>query len=193
PMPAPVEINQLADEIWTLAHEINISRIGRPREGRDRRLGGARVYRCAPGLYGGTRFASDDVREIRQCTDGRSLARSCRKPTSSLDFRTHRARRELRPGKRVRRGGPDGPLCRAAPIAVDRVRVGEHHKQVSVELAREKLRAEILVDDGLDTHEPAAGAGLIHRRYTAAARADYDGAVLEQPPDGPHLEYPLRH
>ena len=37
----------------------------------------------------GTRFAGDDVREIRQRTDGRSLARSCRKPTSSFDLRTH--------------------------------------------------------------------------------------------------------
>ena len=68
----------------------------------------------------------------------------------------------------------------------------QHHEQIGVELTREQLRAQVLVDDGFHADELTVRALLVHRRNASAAGADDDGAMLEKPAYRSNLEDALR-
>ena len=82
-------------------------------------------------------------------------------------------------------------LLRRPPALVHAVDVGGHHEQVGVDLPGEQLAGQVLVDHRLDAREHPFAPGLEGRRDAAAAGADHDGLVLQQPLDGPELEDPL--
>ena len=82
----------------------------------------------------------------------------------------------------------DHLLRRFAPVDVDRIGVGQHHEQVRVQLAREQLGGEVLVDHALPSHQLAVRTRLVSGRDASAAGRDHDGIAFEQPFDGAQLE-----
>ena len=68
--------------------------------------------------------------------------------------------------------------------------IGQEQETIGVDALGEKRRRMILVDDGLDTAQPALGG---HRdRHAAAARANDDDTGSQQKPDRADLADPLR-
>ena len=80
------------------------------------------------------------------------------------DLRAHRAGRERHRHERGRRRAPNRLLRRLAPVDVHRVGVGQHHEQIGVEIARQQLRGEILVDDAstpVSLRVPSPGSYIV--------------------------------
>ena len=83
---------------------------------------------------------------------------ACGEPARRCHLRPHRSGGERHRRQRGRRRAPDRLLRRLAPVDVDRVGVGQHHEQVGVELARQQLGGEVLVDHALDAGQLAGCA-----------------------------------
>src|SRR5690242_5624873 len=102
------------------------------------------------------------------------------------DFRAHRSGGEAVVAHRSWVRSPEGFGGGLPPIEEHGVGIGGHQEEVGIELTREQFRADILVDDGLDTAQFAAR--LIDGRNAAATRRDDDRASFEKPADWPYLE-----
>lgn len=82
----------------------------------------------------------------------------------------------------------DRLLGRLAPIGVDGLGIRRHDQEIGSELARQQLRAQILVDHRFDTDQLPVVALFVHCRNAAATRTDDDGALFQQPSDRADLE-----
>src|SRR4030095_12542459 len=129
-----------------------------------------------------------DGRQIGECTDRGSMSSPCSEPTSGLHLRSHRACGEVVLGERGWARLMNRPGIGSAPSDQYRLRIRGHDQKVGVELTGKKLRAQVLVDHGLDANQLAVRSRLIHGRNASTAGADHDRAVIEQPLDGPQLE-----
>ena len=144
----------------------------------------------------------DDVRARGRLRRSARCRRASRWPPGARSpRRTARPRRPWVPSSRRRtcrasqlpgRDPLELALLGRPPALVHAVDVGGHHEQVGIDLARQQLAGEVLVDHRLDAREHASSPGVEGRRDAAAAGADHDGAVLQQPLDGTELEDPLR-
>ena len=154
------------------------------------------AHRCSLPRAAATTFvpgrAVDDLLDVLERPDGRPLAGRLDEAGGGVDLRAHRPGGEVHGPQLRGRDLVEPPLLGRAPVGVDAVDVGRHDEQVGVDLAGEQLAGEVLVDHGLDAAERAVLAGHPHRRDAAAAGADHDRAVLEQPADRADLEDALR-
>ena len=108
-------------------------------------------------------------------------------------LREHRAGGELVAmlgEERVGVRAHDRALLGRAEADERRRRVGRHDEDVGVDVAREQAAGVVLVDHGLDADELPSGP--VGGRDAAAAGADDDAALLEQPADRSVLEDALR-
>ena len=136
--------------------------------------------------------ALDDLLDVLERADGRPLPGRLDEAGGGLDLRAHRPGGE-RPRPQLVGGDPVEPaLLGCAPAVVDAVDVGRHDEEVGADLAGEQLAGQVLVDHRLDAAEGAVLPRHPRRRDPAAAGADDDTSLLEQPADGPDLEDPLR-
>src|SRR3954451_21962647 len=101
-------------------------------------------------------LTSQQSRSVRDRADRGEPARLFDERAGSPDLGPHRALCELRRSQRLRGGPPDRPLLRRAPARVDGVDVGHDQECVGFESRREECAGEVLVDDGLDAHQPLA-------------------------------------
>ena len=79
-------------------------------------------------------------------------------------------------------------LLVGARVLVHPVDIRGQDQEVRVDLPRQQLAGEVLVDHGLHPDETAHGVGEGHRGHTAAAGADHDHALIQEPADRPDLE-----
>ena len=131
-------------------------------------------------------------RRSRRAIRSRPACRSPHELARGLDLRAHRAGREFHPVELGRRQPGRAVPGSAGPSRVHAVDVGRHHEQVGVDLARQQLLARSLSMTASTPTSWRSASRRVHRRDAAAAGADDDHALLEQPADRPDLEDPLR-
>ena len=102
----------------------------------------------------------------------------------SLHLGPHGASGEVIGIQFIGRGAVDLALLRRAPVDIDAVHIGGHDER-SASTSRPAARGPVFVDDRLDAGQPPLLARLVHGRDAAAASADHDRVLLEQPLDGP--------
>ena len=142
--------------------------------------------------------ALEHLGDVVESADGRPVTAAAGELAGRLDLGQHRAGRELR-GQGVQGigvGACDGPLGGLAPVDVGGVSVGGHDEVVGLDAGGQQSGGMVLVDDRLHADQLAVRTAVdgrslvvgVHDRDAAAAGADDDGALLQQPADLAQLE-----